>query len=369
MLRRILPISIRVNEAAAPPADPSSAGLDESPPDPAGQPPPLARILCVDDDVMILSGLQRHLRKQFDVVGALGGEKALKTLQERGPFAAILSDLQMPGMNGLEFLARARELAPDTPRMVLSGKADLNTAIRAVNDGIVFRFLTKPCEADVLAANVRTAVKQYDLTRKRHALLEGVSEQVRTTLTDLDAQAEESRRELPGSGSADTQRQHRAEDDHFDPSSGLPDAAQAEAAISAILEAGDSMSVAVFCVQRMGFTLSRYGKAVGAKVLLVSSQHLASALESHAATLFRWKGPAFVALVPNEKTILALKNDLQVSTSLVRDQYIEGPWRTIYLPIRMAVEVFEVKNIPLPDFLQQIKAFIEKESDDANISI
>lgn len=66
---------------------------------------------------------------------------------------------------------------------------------------------------------------------------------------------------------------------------------------------------------------------------------------------------------------MALKNDLQVSTSLVRDQYIEGPWRTIYLPIRIAVEVFEVKNIPLPDFLNQIKAFIEKESDDANIPI
>ena len=296
------PICTPVNDVAAPLAEPSPANPDRVSPHSDQPPPPLARVLCVDDDVMILSGLQHQLRRQFDVVGALGREKALKTLQERGPFAAILSDLQMPGMNGLEFLSRARDIAPDTPRMVLSGKADIATAIRAMNDGIVFRFPTKPCEADVLAANVHTAVEEYDLTRRRNALLEGVSEQVRTTLTEIGSQAEESRRHLRElSDSGDTRCQHHAEDERCDPSSGLPDSAQAEAAISAILEAGDSMAVAVFCVQRMGFTLSRYGRAVGAKVLLVSGQHLASALEAHTATLFRMKGPAFVALIPNEK--------------------------------------------------------------------
>lgn len=355
----IAPESLPAESRSVAEGGPAADALAESAP---------PRLLCVDDDVMVLSALQRQLRKQFEVVGALGGDKALQVLQERGPFAVVVSDLQMPGMNGLEFLARAREAAPDTVRMVLTGKADLDTAIRAVNEGIVFRFLTKPCEGDTLASSVKTAVEQYELARKRSAFLEGISSQVRATLTEMDSQAEESRRrELPGV--EPHVRERMEEDSHFDPSSGLPNAAQAEAAISAILESGDSMAVAVFCVQRMGFTLSRYGKAVCAKVLLVSGQHLASALESHSATLFRWKGPAFVALIPNEKTALALKNDLQVSTSLVRDQYIEGPWRTIYLPIRMSVDVFPVKDVPLGTLLGQIHAFIERESDEVSLPV
>ena len=79
--------------------------------------------------------------------------------------------------------------------------------------------------------------------------------------------------------------------------------------------------------------------------------------------------PAFVALIPNEKTALALKNDLQVSTSLVRDQYIEGPWRTIYLPIRMSVDVFPVKSVPLDTLLGQIQGFIERESDEVSLPV
>jgi len=82
-----------------------------------------------------------------------------------------VSDLQMPGMNGLELLARARELSPDTIRIMLTGQADLTTAIAAVNRNSIFRFLTKPCSAEELAGTLQAAIDQYHLvTAERHLL-------------------------------------------------------------------------------------------------------------------------------------------------------------------------------------------------------
>ena len=69
----------------------------------------------------------------------------------KGPYAVIMSDLRMPVMDGIQFLSRVREISPDSVRMMLTGDADLENAIRAVNKGNIFRFLTKPCTPDVLA--------------------------------------------------------------------------------------------------------------------------------------------------------------------------------------------------------------------------
>jgi DNA-binding NtrC family response regulator len=88
------------------------------------------KILCVDDELNIVLAMQRQLRKQFHVESALGAEQALATMERDGPFAVIVSDLQMPGMNGLELLGRVRELSPDTIRIMLAGQADLTTALR-----------------------------------------------------------------------------------------------------------------------------------------------------------------------------------------------------------------------------------------------
>jgi len=129
------------------------------------------KILCVDDELNILLALQRQLRKQFHLESALGAEQALATIERDGPFAAIVSDLQMPGMNGLEFLAKVKEISPDSVRIMLTGQADLATAIAAVNQGNIFRFLTKPCSAEELAHTLGAAVEQYRLvTAERHVL-------------------------------------------------------------------------------------------------------------------------------------------------------------------------------------------------------
>ncbi len=129
------------------------------------------KILCVDDELNILLAMQRQLRKQFHVESAMGAEQALTTMERDGPFAVIVSDLQMPGMNGLELLARARELSPDTIRIMLTGQADLTTAIAAVNRNSIFRFLTKPCSAEELTGTLQAALDQYRLvTAERHLL-------------------------------------------------------------------------------------------------------------------------------------------------------------------------------------------------------
>jgi len=130
------------------------------------------RILYVDDDENILAACQRILRKRFDVETALGGDEGLAMIARNGPFAVVISDMRMPHMDGVEFLAKVRSVAPDTVRMMLTGNADLQTAVDAVNEGQIFRFLTKPCPKDVLVKAAEGGIEQYRLITAEKQLLE-----------------------------------------------------------------------------------------------------------------------------------------------------------------------------------------------------
>lgn len=130
------------------------------------------RILCVDDDVNILEGYRRQLRKEFSLEIAVGPTEGLQVLTTQGPFSVVVSDLQMPEMNGIQFLSKVRELSPDTTRLLLTGKADLHSAIDAINQGQIFRFLTKPCSSDQLADALTAGVSQYRLVTAERELLE-----------------------------------------------------------------------------------------------------------------------------------------------------------------------------------------------------
>ncbi|HWY87588.1 MAG TPA: HD domain-containing phosphohydrolase [Gemmataceae bacterium] len=143
------------------------------------------KILCVDDESHVLAGYERQLRKQFDIETALGGEQGLSAIASRGPFAVIVTDMRMPGMSGIEFLGRARELTPDSVRMMLTGNNDQQTATSAVNDGNVFRFLNKPCPAETLAEALRAGLEQYRLITAEKQLLEQTLHGSIKVLTDL----------------------------------------------------------------------------------------------------------------------------------------------------------------------------------------
>ena len=119
------------------------------------------KVLLVDDDALVLAGLKRQLRNQFNVDTALSGEDALNRVQQNGPYAVIVSDFMMPGMNGIELLSRVKKSNPDTVRMMLTGAADMPTAIRAVNEGSIFQFHPKPCPAHTLCQAIQTAIAEY----------------------------------------------------------------------------------------------------------------------------------------------------------------------------------------------------------------
>jgi response regulator RpfG family c-di-GMP phosphodiesterase len=140
-------------------------------------------ILLVDDEVAILDGLRRQLRKKFQVHTANGGTEALELLQTQ-PVTVVVSDMRMPQMDGATFLSRVRTLYPDVVRILLTGQTDTQAAINAVNEGQIYRFLTKPCPPEVLLAEIGNAV---ELNRRTTAEKEVLGTTLRRTVEALTA--------------------------------------------------------------------------------------------------------------------------------------------------------------------------------------
>jgi response regulator RpfG family c-di-GMP phosphodiesterase len=120
-----------------------------------------ARILFVDDEFHVLTAIKRQLHRLAEVELARGGEDALDRLRIPNRFAVIVSDLRMPGVDGLRLLKQARTIAPDVVRILLTGQVDVQGAIAAINDAQVFRLLLKPCETPVLAKALTEAVELH----------------------------------------------------------------------------------------------------------------------------------------------------------------------------------------------------------------
>src|ERR1700676_2848185 len=119
------------------------------------------RILCVDDESQVLEGLSLQLGRRYEVLTALSGAEALEILQREDGVCVLISDMRMARMNGATFLARARAIAPNAARILLTGQTDLRSAIAAVNEAQGLRFLSKPCPPPELHAAVETAIEQY----------------------------------------------------------------------------------------------------------------------------------------------------------------------------------------------------------------
>ena len=129
------------------------------------------KVLLVDDDPNVLNGFRRQLRKQYDIQCAEGGPQALAELEQTGPYALVVSDMQMPDINGLELFRQMRNEYPDTVRIMLTGNADQGTAVNAVNQGSIFRFLNKPCETEELSSAIDAGLEQYRLVIAERELL------------------------------------------------------------------------------------------------------------------------------------------------------------------------------------------------------
>jgi response regulator RpfG family c-di-GMP phosphodiesterase len=130
------------------------------------------KILFVDDEPNVLAAFERQLRKRFTIETATSGAVGLRKLAEGEPFAVVVSDLRMPEMDGVQFLSTARELHPDCVRLLLTGYADIQHAVEAVNQGSLFRFLTKPCPLEMLFRALDAALVQHRLMISERELLD-----------------------------------------------------------------------------------------------------------------------------------------------------------------------------------------------------
>lgn len=143
------------------------------------------RLLCVDDEPQVLHALRRVLSAEFEVDGVESPIAAMGRLATRPGYAVVLSDLRMPAVDGITLLRRARDLQPDAARILLTGHADLDSAVRAVNEGALHVFLTKPCGAEQLIPAIRTAVEGHAARRAEREVLHGTVSGAVRTLVDL----------------------------------------------------------------------------------------------------------------------------------------------------------------------------------------
>lgn len=134
----------------------------------------LPRVLCVDDDARLLAGLELRLRRSFNVVTATTAADALARLDRSVPYAVVVSDMRMPNADGTRFLSAIRRVAPETTRILLTGQADVASAIAAVNEGEIFRFLLKPIEAPQLIAVIEEGVARHRAILAQQTVTEDV---------------------------------------------------------------------------------------------------------------------------------------------------------------------------------------------------
>ena len=128
-------------------------------------------ILLVDDEANILHSYRRQLQRHYKFETALSGPEGLMKIKENKQFAVVISDKNMPKMDGIEFLKKVKEHSPETVRIMLTGFVDVETSIKAVNEGNIFRFLTKPCSPSLLRDAIDAGIKQYQLITAEKELL------------------------------------------------------------------------------------------------------------------------------------------------------------------------------------------------------
>jgi FixJ family two-component response regulator len=133
---------------------------------------PKPQILCVDDEVRVIEGLALLLRKDYQVEQAANAADGLKKMSTLSNLAVVISDMRMPGMDGVSFLHEVMVRRPDATRILLTGETGREGAIRAVNEGQVFRFLTKPCPIDQLRSAIEAGVIQHRLVVAERGVLQ-----------------------------------------------------------------------------------------------------------------------------------------------------------------------------------------------------
>jgi YesN/AraC family two-component response regulator len=236
----------------------------------------MEKILFVDDESAVLDGYRRVLFRDFPLVTAIGGEKGLEIIRENGPFAVVISDMRMPGMNGAEFLAEVRKESPITVRMLLTGHADFDSAIEAVNKGNIFRFLTKPCQREVLVEAINSGLEKYRAAVAEKELAKK-GEMVGRTDAEWDAEAQ-------------------AAVDNYNGLAGLPGTEEARSYVQGLFGKQSQCFVVLLKLTLLQTVTDRYGEEAAANYLISAVQFLKKAF-SLSDRLFQWNQDTIMAVV------------------------------------------------------------------------
>jgi len=247
------------------------------------------KILFVDDEAAALDGYRRILHQQFTLSTAPSGEEGLAAIQTNGPFAVVISDMRMPGMNGSEFLAQVRRRAPDTVRMLLTGHADLDSAIDAVNRGNIYRFLTKPCEKQALVEAIRAGLDQYRTVAAEKEIVK---------------KAELINRLKSGWDRADL-----SPADSFEETAGLPGPAEAREHLQGQVGAHSHCVVVFIKLNLLQTVEERYGEGAAGGYLRAGAKFLLQAMRRE-DRLFHWSKDVLIAVVQRHTSPVAVRMEI-----------------------------------------------------------
>ncbi|MGD0799690.1 MAG: response regulator [Terracidiphilus sp.] len=281
------------------------------------------KILFVDDEPAVLDGYRRMLRKEFEVDTAVGGEKGLATIHDHGPYAIVISDMRMPGMNGAQFLAQVRENAPDTVRMLLTGYTDLSAAIDAVNEGNIFRFLTKPCSKESLIEAINLGMAEYRaiLTEKELIKKAQAVEAFRPELIPAD--------NCPW--------------DNFQGPTGLPGPSQAKGHLDPLFGVDPQGYVILFRFTLLETIEQRYGEDTARDYLNEAAQFLIQALRSE-DRLFHWGRYVLMAVIRRQISAAATRMAIARLTAASRDQVLNVDGRSIIVACAITFDLLPVSQ-------------------------
>lgn len=157
------------------------------------------KILLVDDEQNILNSLQRLLRKEgYEILLASSGKEGIEILKKHS-VSLIVSDQRMPQMSGVEFFNKIKDIHPDTIRVILSGYTNVNSILEAINQGRIYKFITKPWNDEELKLTIQRALEQHELiseNRKLNQKLEAKNKELKQILEERTKALHEGHRAL-----------------------------------------------------------------------------------------------------------------------------------------------------------------------------
>ena len=297
-------------------------------------------LLLVDDEEAIGTALNRLLRQEgYKVLCANSGQEGLEMLA-RNDVQVIVSDQRMPGMTGVEFLSRAKELFPNTVRIILSGFADISSVTEAINRGAIYKFLTKPWDNETLCANVLEAFRHYELTQQRKHLSLEIQE-ANTTLASLSLELSKLLSQK------DSQIEHISKFDHL---TNLPSRwvfiDRLNQAIDQSQNNSKIVSLLFIDIDHFSDTNESLGYAVGDEHLKAVSERLSSIVGEKDA-LARMGSDEFGLLLTNIKNC----NDVELMAQKILDSFakqffkVGGKEQIISVSIGMSQSLADVADV------------------------